>query len=64
MEGGLCAAGATALSSGSDFWGPRIDVRVPLKSPTRKGNRGLTVKGTTVAALVGQDSLKCLPVMP
>jgi cysteine-rich repeat protein len=53
----LSAASATQFAP-SDFCGPRVDVRVPLKAPGKKGAKKLKLRGTTVAGQIDSDSLK------
>ena len=56
--------GTTAAQSASaDFCGPRMQIRVPLKAPGRKGVKTLRIQGTTDRSVVDTDTLKlfCLP---
>jgi cysteine-rich repeat protein len=59
----LLAAAAAAQTSAQNFCGPRVAIRVPLKSPTTKGVKVVKLSGTTDKALRDTDVLKlfCTP---
>jgi cysteine-rich repeat protein len=61
----LRAASAGQVAT-PDACGPRMDVRVPLKTPIRKGSKTLKVKATTTRSVRDSDVLKlfCLPAAP
>jgi cysteine-rich repeat protein len=59
----LLPAAAAAQTSTQNSCGPRVTVRVPLKSPDTKGLKVLKLRGTTDKALKDTDVLKlfCTP---
>jgi cysteine-rich repeat protein len=59
----LLSAAAGAQVSTFDTCGPRMDIRVPLKTPIRKGVKTLKLKGRTTRSLIDSDTLKlfCIP---
>jgi cysteine-rich repeat protein len=59
----LLAALAPLAVPTPDLCGAPIDIRVPLKSPTRKGSKPIKVRVKTVLGRIDSDSVKleCLP---
>ena len=59
----LLQAATAAQTSTQDFCGPRVAIRVPLKSATAKGVKVLKLSGTTDKTLRDTDVLKlfCTP---
>ena len=59
----LLRATLATQASPPDFCGPRMQIRVPLKAPGRKGVKTLRIRGTTDRTVVDSDTLKlfCLP---
>ncbi len=59
----LLAAAAAVTGGGPGVCGPRMLLRVPRKSPTAKGTKGLRVQGVTDGGQRDSDVLKllCLP---
>ena len=59
----LLTAATAAQTTAQNFCGPRIAVRVPLKSPTVKGVKVFKLSGTTDKTLRDTDVLKlfCTP---
>lgn len=59
----LLPAAVAAQFASLDFCGPRVDVRVPLKAPGKKGVKKIKLRGTTVSGIIDSDGLKltCVP---
>jgi cysteine-rich repeat protein len=60
---GLLAAAVAAQTSLFDACGPRVDVHVPLVSPTKSANKSIKLKARTTRNTIDSDGLKlyCLP---
>jgi cysteine-rich repeat protein len=56
----LLAAGAALRTDGLDACGPRLALRVALRTPTRAGSKGFRLRALTSRSAVDSDRLKLL----